>query len=201
MIAYPMGDSLYLNITNRCTNDCVFCIRRNGNGVGGYDLWLPNEPTVDRILQAVGDPGGYSEIVFCGYGEPTCRLDTLVAVGRALRPFGIPLRLNTNGQAELIGGRDPWPELEGIFHAMSISLNAPDAAGYVDLCRPRWGEAAFMAVVDFARKAKKHVHSVTLSAVAFPGVDLPGCHKLAEALGIPLRIREYQASQTDVVGA
>lgn len=192
MIAYPLGDSLYLNITNRCTNDCLFCIRRGADGMGGHRLWLKAEPTVDQILQAVGDPAEYREIVFCGFGEPTCRLDTLVAVTRALRPFRIPIRLDTNGHAGLIHGRDVWGDLRGIFDAMSISLNAATAAKYIEICRPLKGAAAYDAMLEFARRARQEVPKVTLTAVTYPGVDIDACKKVADTFSIPFRAREYQ---------
>ncbi|MCK4423715.1 MAG: YchF/TatD family DNA exonuclease, partial [Candidatus Omnitrophica bacterium] len=52
LIAYPIRDSLYLNITNRCTNDCIFCIRGSTDFVKGHNLRLENEPDVDRIIEA-----------------------------------------------------------------------------------------------------------------------------------------------------
>lgn len=194
MIAYPLGNALYLNLTNRCTNDCRFCIRRNDDGVGGFNLWLKREPSVDEVLHAVGDPSGFNEIVFCGYGEPTYRLDTLTAVARALRPFRIPLRVNTNGHAELIAGRDVWPDLKGLVDTFSVSLNAPTAPEYVQLCRPRAGAAAFHATIEFIRKARLFVPNVVASTVDYSGVNVEGCRRLAESLGVTFRVRAYEGS-------
>jgi TatD family-associated radical SAM protein len=192
-IAYNIGKKLYLNITNRCPNDCVFCIRQNGDGIGDTQLWLKVEPDVEQILQAVGDPTGYEEIVFCGYGEPIMRLDVVVAVAKALRPFGIPIRLDTNGLANLIHGRDVWPDLAGLLDTVSISLNAHNAAEYNKLCRSKWGEAAYPAMLDFARRAKDYVPKVILTVVDYPGVNLEACRNIANEIGVSFRIRKYEA--------
>ena len=192
-IAYNIGKKLYLNITNRCPNDCVFCIRQNGDGIGDTQLWLKAEPDVEQILQAVGDPTGYEEIGFCGYGEPIMRLDVVVAVAKALRPFGIPIRLDTNGLANLIHGRDVWPDLAGLLDTVSISLNAHNAAEYNKLCRSKWGEAAYPAMLDFARRAKDYVPKVILTVVDYPGVNLEACRNIANEIGVSFRIRKYEA--------
>lgn len=111
-VAYELDGALYLNLTNACPNRCSFCVRNFAPGVGGYDLWLDHQPTAEEILEAVGEPTRFREIVFCGYGEPTCRLDVLLQVARALHGKGVPLRLNTNGLGDLINDRDillTWP--------------------------------------------------------------------------------------------
>ena len=144
-IAYELDGALYLNLTNACPNRCTFCVRNFAPGVGGYDLWLGREPPAEQVLAAVGDPSRYREIVFCGYGEPTCRLDVSWQVARALKGRGVPLRLNTNGLGNLINGRDILPDLAGLLDVVSVSLNAANAADYDRLCHSRYGEAAFPA--------------------------------------------------------
>ncbi len=193
MIAYKLGDSLYLNITNRCTNKCGFCLRQYGKGVGGYNLWLEKEPTTGEIIEEIGDPSGYKEIVFCGYGEPLMRLDVVIDVARYLKKNypEIPIRINTNGQANLIYGEDVTPRFKGLVDIMSISLNAENAQKYDEMCHSDYGEEAFYSILEFARKCKNYVPRVVLTVVDLPNIDLEKCRKLAEDLGVELRVRSY----------
>ncbi|MCL6561086.1 MAG: radical SAM protein [Firmicutes bacterium] len=85
IFAYILGESIYLNITNRCTNDCLFCIRRTQEGLGSYDLWLKKEPDLNELMEAAGDIRRFREVVFCGYGEPLVRADLVVAAARVLK--------------------------------------------------------------------------------------------------------------------
>ncbi|HEY5999164.1 MAG TPA: TatD family hydrolase [bacterium] len=189
-IAYAIRTSLYLNVTARCSNRCVFCTRETRPVVKGHDLALERDPTAAELLAAAGDVSGYDEVVFCGFGEPLLRWDVVREVARELKRRGARVRINTNGQARLLLGRDILPEMDGIVDALSVSLNAPDAAGYARVCRPEAGEAAYAAVTDFIREARRHVPSVTASAVALPGVDLEACRHVAEEeLGVAFRVR------------
>ncbi|MGE5553889.1 MAG: TatD family nuclease-associated radical SAM protein [Betaproteobacteria bacterium] len=192
MIAYRLGDALYLNLTNRCTNDCTFCLRRNRQGLAGQGLWLEAEPTADEVLRAIGDPRPYREVVFCGFGEPLLRLDAVREVAAELRRKypGVRVRVDTNGLANLVYGRNVLPELAGLIDAISISLNASTAEEYDRLCRPAL-EGAFAAVLEFAREAVKFVPEVTLTAVDLPGVDLGACRQVAEGLGARFRVRRF----------
>ncbi|HHY45694.1 MAG TPA: radical SAM protein [Firmicutes bacterium] len=191
MIAYRLGNSLYLNVTNRCTNSCEFCIRKIADGVGGYNLWLEREPAADEVVDAVGDPTRYDEIVFCGYGEPLVRLDVVKDAGRRLKERGARIRVDTNGQANLFFGRNVVPELEGIVDAISISLNAENAEKYVKLCNPVFGERAYYAILEFAREAVKHIPRVTLTVVDLPEVDLKACEDIARSIGAGFRVRHH----------
>jgi TatD DNase family protein len=191
-IAYKIRGSLYLNITNRCTNECIFCARTREPVVKGHDLRLAHEPTAQEIVDAVGDPAAPDEIVFCGYGEPLIRLDVVVEVGKMLRERGARrIRINTNGQADLVHGRNVLPELAAFTDEISVSLNAPDAAEYARLCRPGYGDKAFEAVKDFIREATKHVPAVVATVVAVPGLDVEACRALAAQLGAAFRVRPY----------
>jgi TatD DNase family protein len=192
-VAYRIRNNLYLNITNQCTNSCVFCQSRSDYVVKGHYLKLDREPSEQEILTAAGDVERYDEIVFCGIGEPTMRLETVKAVAKELKGRGVTLRLNTNGQGILINGRDILSELRGLIDSVSISLNAHNQTTYNRLCRPRWPEKAFAAVLECARKSKQAIGHVQLSVVDFPGVSIPRCRKLADELGIPLRVRSYAA--------
>jgi len=189
-IAYELGGSLYLNLTNACPNRCIFCVRRFAPGVGGYNLWLAHEPSAAEVLAAIGNPTRYKEIVFCGYGEPTCRLDVLLEVARALKGKGVPLRLNTNGLGNSINGRDILPELAACLDVVSVSLNAADTDAYLRLCRPSFGTDAFPAVVSFLRRSKEFIPRVVASVVPREGVDIEACRRLAEDLGVEFRVRE-----------
>ena len=189
-IAYELDGALYLNLTNACPNRCAFCVRDFATGVGGYDLWLNREPSAEQVVAAIGDPSRYREIVFCGYGEPTCRLEVLLAVARALKGRGVPLRLNTNGLGSLINGRDILPDLAGLLDVVSVSLNAANARDYDRLCHSRYGEAAFPGVVSFLRRAKEYIPRVVASVVPVEGADLEACRQLATELGVEFRVRQ-----------
>jgi TatD DNase family protein len=193
-IAYPIRRSLYLNITNRCTNRCDFCAKNRAPEVKGHDLTLNREPTAGEVLAAVeaeGGPDAWDEVVFCGFGEPLLRLDDVVALVPKLRQRGARrIRVNTDGLASLVHGRDVVPELSAAVDAVSVSLNAPDAETYERLCRPGV-EGAYEAVLAFLRRAAESVPDVTATAVALPGVDMDACRRVAEGLGVRFRIREY----------
>jgi TatD DNase family protein len=190
-IAYRIRNSLYLNITNRCTNACIFCAKFKDFTVKGHHLRLEHEPTVDEVKKAVGDPSRYEEVVFCGYGEPLIRLDLVKEIAAWLKEKGTRVRINTDGQANLVHGRNILPELEGLVDAVSVSLNAPDAEAYQRLCRSKFGEKGYEEVKAFLSEAKKHIPSVTATAVAIPGIDVEACRRIAEEIGVEFREREY----------
>ena len=198
-ITYTVGNGLYINMTNRCTNRCDFCIRQNGAGAYGSDtLWLEREPTREEVLAAIeaADPTQYSEIVFCGYGEPTCRLDDLLWVCREIRTrWKNPIRINTNGQASLINGRDTAPEFAGLVDTLSISLNECDAEKYDAICHSDFGLDAFRGMLDFAVAVKPHVPEVVLSVVRqfLSPESLAECERICREINVPIKIREYIA--------
>lgn len=189
--AYPIGDRLYLNITNRCPNRCVFCIRNNEKGVG-YDLWLDREPSAAEVLAAAGDVGAYREVVFCGYGEPLLRWEVVVEVARALKTrYGVSIRVNTNGLAEALLKQRILPHLKGLVDTISISLNAADAATYERLCQSSLGSEAYPALLRFIRESKLFIPRVIVSVVQIADFDPEPVRKLADELGVELRIRSY----------
>lgn len=198
-ISYPYEGALYLNLTNRCDCACVFCLRANGHKGSIYadDLWLEHEPSREEILADLDkrDLSEWRELVFCGFGEPTYRLDDALWLIDELKKRGPvpPVRINTNGHANLIWGRDVTPELAGRFDVVSVSLNAPTAERYCALTRPRAGEAAWEALLDFTKKAARYVPDVCMTIVdkgLEPG-ELEACKALAESLGARLRVRAY----------
>jgi len=190
-IAYRIRNSLYLNITNRCTNRCTFCAKFEDFTVKGHYLLLDHEPSVTEVLDAVGTAGECDEIVFCGYGEPLLRLDLIKEVAAELKKRGFRTRINTDGQANLVHGRNILPELTGLIDSISVSLNAADAQTYATLCNTPYGDAGFQAVCDFLREAPKHIPQVTASAVTVPGLDIAAVKLLARSLGVDFREREY----------
>ena len=199
-ITYGYGKNLYVNTTNRCTCACAFCIRTTGDGVGtASSLWLDREPTREEALDSFlsRDVCSYREIVFCGYGEPTYRLDDILwLVDQLKERFGRrlpPVRINTNGHANLILGRDVVPELKGRIDTLSISLNAVTAAEYTALCHPAQGEAAYQAMLDFAREATRYVPHVVLTIVDKDksSEEIETCRQIAAELGVKLRIRSF----------
>ncbi|MBN2564149.1 MAG: TatD family hydrolase, partial [Candidatus Eisenbacteria bacterium] len=188
-VAYEMWGNLYLNITNRCTNHCRFCIRDQTDTLWGYRLRLDEEPSVEQVMQAIGDPSRYREIVFCGYGEPTLRLDVIKHVGARLRACGARVRLDTNGQGNLIWNRNIAPELAGVVDAVSVSLNAQDAETYDRICGSRFGLDAYGHVLGFIRACVDAGMEVTASVVDVPEIDITAARRVADGLGVPLRIR------------
>jgi TatD DNase family protein len=193
-ITYRIRDSLYLNITNRCTNTCSFCVKFRSDFVKGHRLRLGNEPTEEEIIREIGDPSRYREIVFCGYGEPLQRLDTVKAVASWVKKNNGRVRINTNGHANLIHKRNVLPELKGIVDSISISLDAQDRETYDRICRPAFREA-YEEVLRFTEEAKAFIPDVQVTVVELEGVDTQKCAEIAGRLGVRLRIRKL-----DVVG-
>lgn len=195
VIAYEVGNGLYVNITNRCTNACAFCVRSVADGTYG-ELWLEREPTVDEITEAVieADPAKYGEIVFCGYGEPTVRFyDVILVASRLKQKYPIvKIRINTNGHANLIHGKDVTPLMKGVIDSVSISLNTADAESYVKVCAPEFGTAAYDGLLDFAVKAKNYVPEVAFSVVreSIPDEEIELCRAIADRCGVALKVRE-----------
>jgi TatD DNase family protein len=190
-ITYPIRNSLYLNITNRCTAACTFCVRYHTDFVKGHNLRLGEEPTVDQLLKEIGDPTRYAEIVFCGYGEPLLRLDMVKAVAAAVKQRGGRVRIDTNGHGNLVHKRNILPELAGLVDAISVSLNAQNAEAYFRISQPKFGVETYEAVKDFIREAKKYIPDVTATVVSAPGIDIEACRSIAEELGARFRVREY----------
>jgi len=194
VVAYPIRRSLYLNLTNRCTADCGFCTRLSHPVVKGHNLALrrEQEPETDEVIAAIearGGPAAWEEFVFCGYGEPMMRLQTLKETAAWLKARGAKVRVNTNGHSDLWHKRPTAAELAGLVDVVSISLNADNAADYVRLVKPAWGERSFQALLDFARDAARAVPEVVFTLVDDGTVDIPACRRLAVEYGAALRVR------------
>lgn len=197
-ILYPVGKQLYVNLTNRCPCNCTFCIRHNGDGAYGSDsLWLEHEPTFEEVKTAFSayDLSQWTELVFCGYGEPTSALELLLQTAAyAKSQKGCPpVRLNTNGLADLIHGRSTAADFAGKFDVISISLNAGTEMEYMAVTRPKW-KNAFTAMQAFATSVKSYVPKVMFTVVdVIPKEEIAAAQAVADAVGIPLRVREYIA--------
>jgi len=196
-ITYQVKNAVYVNLTNRCPCSCTFCLRQNGPGVfGSGPLWLEREPTLEETMESLGqwDFTRFREVVFCGYGEPTERLDVLLAVAAHLkaRDPALRVRVNTNGLSDLINGKPTAPLFVGKVDCLSISLNTDDPAEYLTLCRPRFGEAAYPAMLKFTKEAAAILPSVVMTVVGEPITSLEKqerCRKIAEGVGARLRVR------------
>ncbi len=197
VLAYALGDALYLNLTSACTLACTFCPKiRDGDWVvGGYDLKLDRAPSADEVWAAALRAGleGRAEVVFTGLGEPTRRLPVLLALARRLRDAGVRrIRVDTDGLASLREGTDVPAQLaDAGVNAVSVSLNAADAETYARVCPSRHGAAAYGAVKDFIRRCVGTIPDVAASAVALPGLSEAACREVAESLGARFRWRPY----------
>ena len=201
-ITYEYEGALYVNLTNKCNCNCEFCLR-HGKAQGSIytedSLWLEREPTRQEALGSFlsRDIPSYREIVFCGYGEPTYRLNDLLWLVDELKVlYGEklpPVRINTNGHANLINGRDVCPDLKGRIDTLSISLNSDNAKDYDALCHPVQGEAAYQAMLDFADEAKHYVPHVVMTIVDKDKTpeEIEHCKQIAADLGVRLRIRSF----------
>lgn len=190
ILAYELHGNCYLNISNRCILRCRFCPKFDGQwDVQNYHLRLSHEPTVDELLQAIGDPERYNEIVFCGLGEPTTRLDVLLNLAEKLRDSSARIRLNTDGLGNLVHYMDITPLLADRVDAISISLNAQSKEVYDLHCRPPHPEA-YESLLDFIACSKAHIADVTVTAIdGLEGVDINACRELADHLGVKFRRR------------
>ncbi|MEE0347562.1 MAG: TIGR04100 family radical SAM protein [Lachnospiraceae bacterium] len=197
-IVYKVHNNLYVNLTNRCSCSCVFCLRQNRDHMEESDsLWLDHEPTLQEVKDAFAkeDMSQYEEVVFCGFGEPTERMDLLLEVATFVKEnYQKPIRINTNGQANLINGRDVAPELKGLVDTISISLNTPNEEKYNEMVRSIYGDKAYGAMLDFAREAKKYVPNVVLSTVdtTLSKEEEEQCRQICEKLAVTYHIRPWE---------
>lgn len=191
-IVYRIRDALYVNLTNRCTSLCAFCTRVDDPVASGYYLGLAEqeEPAATEVIAEIGDPTRFREVVFCGYGEPTIKLDELKEVARFVKERGGRTRLDTIGHGSLLHGRDIAPELGGLIDEISMSLNAPTREQYEKIVRSDWPDRAFDAAIEFARSAAAQGIKVYLSVVRLPNLDIEACRRIAESVGAELRVRE-----------
>ena len=197
-ILYPVGEHLYVNLTNKCPCACTFCIRQNGDGAYGSDsLWLQHDPTLAEVKKAfeAWNLADFTELVFCGYGEPTEALEMLLLTAQYAKtlPGCPPVRLNTNGLSDLIHGKKTAHLLEGLVDTVSISLNAGTKQEYLAVTRPKW-DNAFEAMQQFAVDCIPYVKKVMFTVVdVIPKEEIEAAQQVADSLGIPLRVRKYDS--------
>lgn len=189
---YQIGNALYVNVTNRCNADCIFCDRKGAAVISGYNLKMTKsqEPEADVYIKEIGDPKDYSEIVFCGYGEPTIRWDVVKQVAKYVKENGGKTRINTDGHGNVINKRDITPEFKDVIDTVSISLNSVDPEEYARLMRV--DKSMHNEMLDFAREVKKHVPGVVMSIVGMNEIDAEAAKKFVDkTLGVNFRVREY----------
>jgi cyclic pyranopterin phosphate synthase len=195
-IVYWLGNSLYLNVTNRCPNNCYFCFRKFKNGIQEFYLKLEKEPTTEEVieeLRQVINRKNWSEVVFCGFGEPLERLNQVLEVTRWVKKHSLKtVRVDTNGQGYLLNkGRDVVQELRDAgVDKVSVSLNAPNKETYNQICKPTF-EDAYENVLEFIKKAKEAGIETEATAVTIPEIEISEVKKLAETLGAKFSVREY----------
>jgi TatD family-associated radical SAM protein len=137
----------------------------------------------------------YREVVFCGFGEPTERLEDLLQVARFVKDtYNKPIRVNTNGLSDLIYQKDTAPLFKGLVDTISISLNTPDKERYYELTRSRFGIESFDAMLRFAGNVKKYVPNVVLSTVdtTLTKEEEAKCKSICEGLNVTYRIRPWE---------
>lgn len=194
-ILYTYKNQVYANITNRCDCNCTFCVRSSKASVGDAEtLWHKAEPTLEEIKKAIDnfDFTDYKELVYCGYGEPTCALDNLLASAAYVKEkHAISIRLNTNGLGNLYHNQNIVPALAAVIDSISISLNAPTVEKYESITRPQF-KNAYPALLEFASLCQKVFHHTQFSIVDVLSADeIAACQKIADEKGISLKIRKY----------
>lgn len=190
---YELDGNLYINLTNRCTNDCTFCVRNGKDSYFGHKLRLTKEPSAKDVIDLLPeDISKYKEYVFCGFGEPTCKLDIMLQIAKELKRRGATTRLNTNGQGDLYNKRDISPDLAQCIDKINVSLNDCNAEDYAALCRPAYGKEAFEALQTFAKRCAARKIDVWFSVVDCIGTEkIEKCRQIAKECGVALRVREF----------
>ena len=195
---YALDGNLYVNLTNKCSNGCDFCVRNERESYYGHYLWLQHgDPTADKVMAVatggqVGSLSQYKEAVFCGFGEPTYKMSEMLQLCDFFHARGLKTRLNTNGQGNLINKRDITPDLKDKIDLVNVSLNASCAEKYQPICRSQFGESAFAAIVEFAKLCRKNGVNCRFSIVDCIGEEeIEACKRLAESAHVPLYIRKY----------
>ncbi len=199
-VAYKIRNSVYINLTNKCTNRCSFCPKYQGGKsyfcVKGYNLELKKEPSAAEVISSVFRYYNFKEIVFCGLGEPTLRIETLKEVAVSVKKIAgeIKVRLDTDGLANAVYGRNIAAELQGIIDSVSISLNAQNSTLYNDLCAPQIKTKsvdAYSSIIEFIKESRKYIKNVAVSAIDLPGVDIVYIENIAKSLGVDFKLRHY----------
>lgn len=198
VFTYRVKNSVYVNLTNRCPCSCAFCLRQNADGVfGSGSLWLEREPTVEEVCKSLDewDLKQYDEVVFCGYGEPTERLDDLLKIAKYVRSkSNVKIRINTNGLADLIWKERTANKLQGLIDTVSISLNACNKEDYLKLTRSKFGLESYDAMLQFAKDCRDYVPNVVMTVVdVVTSIEAQErCRQICESIGVALRVRPFE---------
>ena len=198
VILYEVHNGLYVNMTNKCPCACTFCLRQTRDEMNGSgSLWLEREPDVDEVKAefAKFDMTKYDEVVFCGFGEPTERIEDVIEVAKYVKnTLGKRTRINTNGLSDLIHGRNTAPDFEGAIDVVSISLNTPNPKRYLELTRSKFGIESFDAMLKFAENVKNYVQKVILSTVSttLTAEEEEQCAQICKKIGVTYRIRPFE---------
>ena len=189
----PLGDNLYINLTNKCCNDCEFCLRRNGDGVKGSTLWLSREPSAGEVIELIKNtPIKFDEAVFCGYGESTYKLEEMLEIADFLHSVGKKTRLNTNGLGSAINEKNIAPFLKGKIDVVSISLNESSAERYDSICHSIFGLKAYDMIIDFAAECVKEGIETLFTVVdVIPKEEIEKCREIAQKIGVRLSVRNH----------
>lgn len=193
----PINKNIYVNITNRCPCACTFCLRNTKELDESNNLWLDREPAVQEIIAEFEehDLTKFNEIIFCGFGEPLVRLEDLLEVAKYLkkRNSNIKIRVNTNGLADLVHGKETAPLLKDLIDTVSISLNASNAEEYLNLTRSKFGIESYDAMLKFAVSCKEYVRNVVLTVVDCIGKEeIDTCQAICDRIGVTLRVRPFE---------
>ncbi|MCQ2411143.1 MAG: TatD family nuclease-associated radical SAM protein [Elusimicrobiaceae bacterium] len=208
-IVYRFQNGVYINITNRCPNLCTFCIKTKWKmNFHGHNLNLvagePSAADVIASLEKELPKAPFKEVVFCGYGEPTMRLDVLLFVAQTLKgwraqakypPFDI--RLNTNGLGSRINRKNIVPALAAVVDSVCVSLNAQDASTWCKLVRPEPEyQDGYEDVVEFIRQCvRAGFKRVVASCVDTTGADAQAVRQVAQAAGAEFYLRSFLDEQ------
>ncbi|MCD8018132.1 MAG: TatD family nuclease-associated radical SAM protein [Clostridiales bacterium] len=192
-------NKIYMNLTNRCSCSCTFCLRSLKEFNEHNSLWLKEEPTVEEVKAEYEkyDWSKVKELIFCGFGEPTMRLDDVIEIGRWLKSIhpDIPIRINTNGLTDLVFGKPTAHLFEGVMDTVSVSLNSSDVQKYLDVTRNRFGLQSYQAMIDYAKDCQNYVPHVVMTVVDVIGEEeVAACQKVCDDNGLVLRVRPYEAN-------
>ena len=195
-LVYSLEGKTYINLTNRCTNSCIFCLRQDKNDVCGQDMWLDNEDfSAQDVIEQLKNFEITSEIVFCGYGEPLLKLEILKEVAKYIKQNypETKIRINTNGHANYVYKRNIVLELKGLVDKISVSLNASSAEEYNELSKPKF-DNVYDEVKKFIKCCSEDGIQTDASIVdGYKGrrLDVEKCRLIAQELGANLRVREW----------
>ena len=199
VLVYELDGKIYINLTNKCTNDCIFCLRKDKDDVKGQKLWLDDENStaqdVIEQFEKIKMHNAGSEVIFCGYGEPLLKFDVLKEVAKYIKENypDTKIRINTNGHANYIYKRDIVPELKGLIDTISVSLNGESPQEYEELSQPVF-KGAYEEVKKFIKScAENGIETVASVVEGYKGrhLNLEKCEKIASDLGAKFRVREW----------